>query len=424
MPQQENTQTNSSFNLRGDEVQDIISRPPNALIRWGLTVFSLVFIMFLSLTWFIQYPDMIKAKVVITTEPAPVNLVSRASGKIVLWKRDNAIVNSGSTVAFIESNAKPEDVMVADSLSMHADARPVRVLVLGDLQNAFSQWEKAKENRSLFYQNQIAHKQIGHLEKQIVSYKKLAQSLQGQIKILNEELGLAKNRFKTDSLLFQQKVSSAIDFNKAKSDYLVQQRNMKNSEMTLINNELQVSSLEKQIAELQAGKLENEGRLNLEVEHSQKELRAQVLKWKETYLFIAPTSGSLTYLDFLEGGKFIEAGKPIFSVVPTSKEIIGRAELPIAGSGKVKKGQNVNIRLDNFPYEQYGMLRGRVKEISSLPSQDKYLVIIDLADTLKTTAQKNLVFKQQMQGETEIITEDLRLLERFFYQTVRLIKNR
>ncbi len=419
--------SNNNFELRESEIQEIISRPPSALVRWGLAVFFFAFILFLFLTWFIRYPDIIKAKVIVTTNPAPINLVSRTSGKIVLWKPDNCEVKPDEPVAFIESNARPQDVIAVDLITLLPDSdykALSKIFVLGDLQNAFSQWEKAKENRNLFYQNQIAAKQIGNLEGQIISHKKLAQSMQSQLKIMREELDLAKTRFKTDSSLYQQKVTSAIDFNKAKTDFLVQQRNLKNEEMTIINNELQVSSLEKQITELQGSKSESSEKLTLEVEHSKKELRAQILKWKEAHLFVAPTRGSLAYLDFLENGKFVESGKAVFSVVPAAKEIIGRVELPIVGSGKVKKGQHVNIRLDNFPYEQYGMLRGDIKEISSLPSQDKYLAIISLPDTLKTTSQKSLVFKQQMQGETEIITEDLRLIERFFYQSVKMLKSR
>ncbi|MBS1775010.1 MAG: HlyD family efflux transporter periplasmic adaptor subunit [Bacteroidetes bacterium] len=410
---------------RQTEVQEIISRPPSAIVTWGLTVFSFVFISTLFLTWFIRYPDIIKAKIVITTEPAPINLFSRASGKIALLKIENSSLNKGEIVAYIESNARPKDIILADSLVMLPDSmapKSTKPLILGDLQNAFSLWEKAKESKSFYYKNQVASKQIDHIERQISTYKRLAYTAMGQLKIIHEEVALAKSRFKTDSILFHQKVTSANDFSKAKTDYLVQQRNVKNSEMALINNEVQIGSLEKQITELRASKLENEGKLNLEAEQARKELISQILKWEDTYLFTSQIDGSLSYLDFLENGKFVEAGKPLFSIVPYSKKIVGWAELPITGSGKVKVGLQVNIRLDNFPYEQYGMLRGTVKEISSLPNQGKYLVKIDLADTLKTTTKKKITFKQQMQGETEIITEDLRLIDRFFYQMVKTVR--
>lgn len=415
----------NNFLQRDEEMQDIISRPPSLLVTRGLTVFFCVFVLLLSLTWFIGYPDLIKAKVVITTVPSPINLVSRIGGKIILLKRDNSHVMEQEPIAFIESNASTDDVLQLDSILSASQKKPIlqpRSFRLGDLQSGFSLWEKAIENRDILMRNQIATKQIAKLESQILSQKKMYKTQEGQLRIARKEFDLAKVRFKTDSLLFKNGVNSAIDFNKASSDFLLQERNVKNSEMALIGTELQITTVEKQIAELQATSLESLEKTTLEVAHTHKELKGQISKWKETYLFVSSREGTVSYMDFLEDGKYIEMGKPIFSVIPSSNEIIGRAELPILGSGKVKKGQKVNIRLDNFPFEQYGMLRGQIKEISSLPTDDKYLVTIDLPDTLRTTTKRTLVFRQQMQGETEIITEDLTLLERFFYHLKALVK--
>lgn len=413
--------------LREDEVQDIISRPPGMLVRWGLTALFLIFLLLMGLSWLIQYPDLIKAKVVVTTDPAPINIVSRAAGKILLWKVDNSKVKAGEIIASIKSNANIKDVLLVDSLLQLPD-RTLQtsslMLSLGDLQEGFSRWELAKQNLNLFYQNQIEDKQIQHLQKQITGHRKLALSLQEQLKITHEENLLAKAKFKTDSILYHQKVTSSLDINKAKSEFLGQQRSTKNSEMLVINNELQISALEKQISELQANRFENQNKLVLDMTHAKNELAAQILKWRDTYLFISPVDGVVNYLDFLEQNEFVGLDKPIFTVVSASKEIIGRAELPILGSGKVKDGQKVNIRLDNFPFEQYGMLSGTVKEISAIPAEDKYLVKIDLADTLLTSFNNRLSFRQQMKGETEIITEDQRLIERIFYSIIKAVKTR
>lgn len=118
---------------------------------------------------------------------------------------------------------------------------------------------------------------------------------------------------------------------------------------------------------------------------------------------------------------FTESGKQLFSVVPENERLFAQAELPLTGSGKVKEGQEVNIKLENFPSEQFGLLRGKVTEISTLPADNKYRVKIEVENALTTTYHKALPFKQQLRGETEIITEDLRLLERVFYQFKSLI---
>jgi len=46
----------------------------------------------------------------------------------------------------------------------------------------------------------------------------------------------------------------------------------------------------------------------------------------------------------------------------------------------------------------------------------------NLPKTLITSYNKEIEFKQEMQGVAEIITEDLRLIERVFYQFKKIFK--
>ena len=79
-------QTKEALAIRSEEVQEIITHMPGGLIRWGICLIFFLFIVLLSISWFVKYPDVIKAKVVVTTDPAPINLVSRTTGKILLLK--------------------------------------------------------------------------------------------------------------------------------------------------------------------------------------------------------------------------------------------------------------------------------------------------------------------------------------------------
>jgi HlyD family secretion protein len=127
-------------------------------------------------------------------------------------------------------------------------------------------------------------------------------------------------------------------------------------------------------------------------------------------------------LGFIENDQFIESSKPLFAVLPNSKQLIAKAEMPVAGAGKVKVGQAVNIRLHNYTYEQFGMLLSTVQSISDIPEKEKYTVTIGLPNGMTSTYNKKLNFTPQLQGETEIITEDLRVLERVFYEIRKLVQ--
>jgi hypothetical protein len=90
---------------------------------------------------------------------------------------------------------------------------------------------------------------------------------------------------------------------------------------------------------------------------------------------------------------------------------------PARNSGKIKIDQTVLINLENYPETEFGTLEGKINSISFTPTKDGYYLIdVSLPSKLITSYQKEIKFKQEMTGRAEIITEDLRLIDRFFYQ--------
>jgi multidrug resistance efflux pump len=414
------------IDVRSEEVQEIVNHIPGWLSRWGITFMFLLFSIFLVLSWFIKFPDTIKASVIITTSPPPFTLSSRSAGNLSLLIKDNARVAKHAVIAFLSSNTRPEHVLLLEQKMMSgapAASNVMKELSLGDLQPFYANFVNASLESENFVAFDIFDQQITHLSRQEKSYVTLNKALTAQFGLATRELALAYGRFKRDSILAVQKVLSAQDFDAAETQYVQQIRSHKNAESSIINNEIQIDQIRKQKHDLALQKLERHTLINQNLQNARSELLARILKWKETYLFISPIEGTVAYLEFFETNTFIEQGKPLFAVIPDSKKIFAQAKIPISGSGKVKEGQEVNIRLENYPHEQFGMLKGQIVQISELPSDKNYLAKIALPENLVTTFKKTLPFKQQLQGETEIITEDLRVLERVFYQFRRLMRN-
>ena len=119
----------------------------------------------------------------------------------------------------------------------------------------------------------------------------------------------------------------------------------------------------------------------------------------------------------------------VFTVVPFDEQkIIGKATVPLAGAGKVQIGQRVNIKLDNFPHMEFGLLEGKVSNISMVPVATEkggyYSAEIELSNKLVTNYNKELPFNQEMQGNGEIITKDRRLIERLVEPLVSIFRER
>lgn len=97
-------------------------------------------------------------------------------------------------------------------------------------------------------------------------------------------------------------------------------------------------------------------------------------------------------------------------------------KMKTTNSGKVATGQKVLIKLDNYRYQEYGIIEGKVQNISLTPDKDgNYYVDIIIPKDLKTTYNKQLPFDKELKGNADIVTQDLRLIERFFYQIRKLL---
>ena len=156
------------------------------------------------------------------------------------------------------------------------------------------------------------------------------------------------------------------------------------------------------------------------------QLKTGIQEWELNYVLKTPIDGKVTFAKYWIENQNVSAGEEVFMVVSnTSNPIIGKAMLPIARSGKVKTGQKVNIRLQNFPENEYGILRGVVSNISLTPVQTgeavHYVVEISLPNNLITTYKKELPNLPNMQGQADIITDDMSLLERLVLPMKRVL---
>ena len=153
------------------------------------------------------------------------------------------------------------------------------------------------------------------------------------------------------------------------------------------------------------------------------ELWASLVDWEDRYLLTAPINGIIDLEDYSKE-KVIEAGDIAFSV--SSKDQgreHARAVLPVENSGKVKLGQRAILRLQSYPEEEFGTLEGYVRRISVSSKGDQYIVEIALPRGLVTTYGRRLSPERILVGTADIVTEELRLIERLLFPLRKLIKS-
>ena len=101
-------------------------------------------------------------------------------------------------------------------------------------------------------------------------------------------------------------------------------------------------------------------------------------------------------------------------IVPLVQHYIARSLLPVNGAGKVNTGQKTLIKLYSYPFEEFGMVEGKVSSISSVALDTAYLMEIQLTNGLTTTTNKRITPQPELTGVAEILTNDKSVSERLF----------
>lgn len=424
-------QTNSQlptpdFQLRSEEVQEILTRVPHWLIRWGSVVVLTILIMLLLVSWIVKYPDIVGSEIIITTNTPPQKLVAKTSGKIeAILINDKSNISKNTPLAVIENTANYKDVFLLKSITDTIDIEKsnfpfekLQTAQLGDIESSFSVFQKeysADElNRKLqpFKVDGNAH------SIETIQLKERLKLLESQ-KIINQnELELNKLDLERYQTLFNKGIVASQELEKHKLNYLATEKGYKN----LLSS---ISSLKSSLNELnRASKTteinENKENVNLErnVIQAFYQLKKTIKDWELNYVFRSAIDGKVSFLQIWTENQTINSGDNVFVIIPKSENgFIGKAKAKTENSGKIKVGQKVNIRLSNYPDREFGVINGIVKTISLTPDKDGNLLIdISLPNGLKTSYKKQIAFRQEMIGTADIVTKDARLIERFLYQ--------
>ncbi|MBK6977744.1 MAG: hypothetical protein IPH28_12110 [Cytophagaceae bacterium] len=96
---------------RSDLVTEVLETPPNWLIRWGSTWTLFVLMMILAISWFVQYPDLVKGKMQITSNDLAKTVAARKEGLLdELLVKDGQKVVKNQILGRIHSLAEPTQV--------------------------------------------------------------------------------------------------------------------------------------------------------------------------------------------------------------------------------------------------------------------------------------------------------------------------
>lgn len=409
---------------RQDDLEAIIGHPPSWSLRWGMTVLFGFLALLLGISWFVSYPDIVEAPVLLTTQNPPIRLVAKTSAKIVALNVQNEdIVKSGDVLGVLDNPANSEDILefeaILDSLSENDPSTFLTVelpndLELGNLQREYAIFSQNFADLQYFLQQDINFQKISNLRRQIIEINKLEASLSNQIKLFEQEMVLSQIGVTRDSLLRESGSISKLEFERTKTAHLVKSRQLERLRSESATNQLEIRQLEAGILDLRQKQSDDQSQRIITIKGDIQRIKGAIEDWKQTWLLIAPIDGKIALTNAWSEQQFVKAEEEVLTVIPLTKagSLIAKAQLKGTASGKVDTGMVVHIRLTGYPYQEFGVLNGTLSYIASVPNKDGYEVEINLPEGMKTSYEKELEFHQEMEGVARVITEERSLLMR------------
>ncbi|PQA96483.1 Multidrug resistance efflux pump [Chryseobacterium piscicola] len=418
--------------LRSESVQDILTEPPHWMFRWGNTIIFLTLILILIMSYIIKYPEFVPASIVVTSQNPPEKIEARSSSKIEkIFIKDHQKVKKGDILFVLQSTANYSDVLelkkLVDSLSpnelLSFPLSKASHFKLGELQGDYNNFSKAFQDESLFSRLQpYAPESLAANQSLSESRGRIA-NLQLQKKLELTKYELTKKNYQRSQDLYNQGVIAAMEMENEKIKYLQAQQNLENINISISQMQENISNLNKTKSGTTINSEKDKINYSSQTLQLFEQLRKSLKQWEQSYLITSSTNGTASFQQFFGENQFVKAGDPIVSILPDhTEQLVGRMSVPAANTGKIIPGQKVLIKLDNYRFQEYGIIEGKVKNISMIPDdKGNYYVDIILQKGLKTSYNKTLKFDKELRGNGEIVTQDLRLIERFFYQIRKLL---
>jgi multidrug resistance efflux pump len=419
--------------LISTEVQEIISYRPHWIIRRGNLFFFFILLGVLFGSWLIKYPDMVKGSLRIAAVDGPKSVTAKTEGNLIkLLVKNEATVKEGEPLAYIQSTGAHDEVFQLKNW-IHAIEQPVsnesiEVILnyplpilnnLGELQPDYEIFRlQLKETMQILQSGYYIQKKQT-LFKDITYLQQLKANLAKQNELLKKEYDVQKVDFNAKDGLAKEKVIAPLELNQEKGKMLLKEQGLEQMTAQLINSNIASHNKQKELLELQKFTLDQ----RLKFQSALFSLKSKTSDWLRRFVLTAPQAGKLFYGSFVTENQLVGAGTELFYVQPGKSSYFGLLTAGQNGIGKIYKDQDVIIRVQGYPSEQFGYLKGKVTYISNLPNRsDSFLIRVELPKDLITNHQHKLQFRNNLLATAEVITKERRLLERFTGQLADVLR--
>ncbi|MDB5229691.1 MAG: hypothetical protein JWN76_496 [Chitinophagaceae bacterium] len=410
--------------VRSEAVQDLISKKPEFLLRWGNVIFLAVFVLVITTSFFIRYPDTVDATATLQSLNAPKPIISQVDGKLVSLKvHEGDYIQSGKIIGFMESTANHEEVLqlsgqVDQLYAVLTSSNTITAFdfprggnkLLGEMQQEYQIFIQALLTYSAYLPDGYVQRKRSLLVHEVGNIRKLRSNIEEQKINQEKDLALTQWSFDMNERLRNEKVISEQEYKDAKSKLINKQQIIPQSSASLIVNENVRSSKQKEILELE-NTVAQQKTLFIQATST---FMSKLDQWKKNFILTSLSSGHIRFNRFLQENEQLKIHETIAFVTPKDNQYYVELHIPQNNFGKVKPGQDVLLKFNAYPFQEFGSVRGIIQYISPIPSDNGFIAKVLCPQGLITNYHRTLTYNEGLTAHAEIVTLKRSLLQRLY----------
>ena len=400
-------------------LQTVLDQPPaNLPIRFALggTLFCLLFG---AWAWLGHVDEVARASGKLVPKGGVYQVHPVTSGKVIrVFVKEGQIVKRGDVLMELDAELAHQDVQRLEQLLQSSKLELVQTQAL------LRQAQSEMETRSLIAKNglQMQEVAISQAQNNIVNHRilldqfqvdasaqqdrlKRLQPLMRQGAISEENIFVVEQQLRDRQRSITEKQNS-LQQNLAEADRLKIELDQKQAELhqSQIESQQQIQQLSVKITELQATVTETQ----ILLESARTKLNQHRLH--------SSVDGVVAALNIRRPGVYVQPDQSLIEIAPQDKPLVLSAFLPSAEAGFVKTGMSVHIKLDAYPYQDYGMFPGTITSISPDSKTDEklgqvYRVEVALNRSSVNAKGQTIPLKAGQTGLAEIVTRQRRIAD-------------
>jgi len=381
------------------------------------------------LGYLIRYPDTIQSEFRLSTDNPSITLPSLNKKQIeTIFVKNNSFVNADDHLLVFTNDSDYEDVMFLEknlkdfSFERVSDISFFEKFILKNFQlghpieqnwNAFSNlvFELYNITELNFYENKI-----NLLDAEIQKQLKLKRHYNRLVFLDEQQKILEDENLEVDSILLRKGVLSKYDFRNSKDNYLEAKKKLQQNQLSMERTDLQIVRLNNKVKGLKTDENLNSLKLKLNLRKAYNKLMTSIKRWKSDNVFVSNIDGTVSYIQDIKAGGFYKGD--IVVVSPLKKEFYALMQIPFKGAGKVEKSSKAILKIYDYPYREFGIITGKIKELNSVAGENFYLGKVNIDTDMASSYNKEIILKENMTGIGEIITNDRSILERLFEKLI------